>query len=107
MEDPQLELRDLIMGVIATTVTTEDKAGMRQAASMIDAAFQKTIMDLAKHAHAAGCERCGQLVLEMGAAKNASDEEAYDRASNELVSHMTLESDIAETGWLGGDGDGD
>lgn len=105
MEQPPLEMRDLIAGVIATSVTTDDQEGIVRAAHMIDAAIQKMILDMARHSHAAGCKRCGELVIEMAAARNASDSDAYDRVSNELVSHTSLEADISETEWLGG-GDG-
>lgn len=95
-------MRHLIAGVISTTVTTDDVEGIQNASHMIDAAFQKMILDMARHAHAAGCQRCGELVVELAAARNASDSDAYDHASNALVSHMSLEADISDTNWLGG-----
>lgn len=96
----QIEIRDLIAGIIATTVEADDMGSIEKAAGMIDAMFHKMLLSFGRHAEGAGCERCGELVHDLSAAKNASDSEAFDYAVNELYSHMSLEEDLTDLSWL-------
>jgi len=60
------------------------------AADRIAEYFQGEIVHIAHHSAALGCATCSELIGRLAEAKGRAREEPY----NELLSHLTLESDL-------------